>query len=122
MDKNTKIRGFQDLIVWQKSLRLAEDVYKATKSRPFASDYGLRDQIRKAAVSIMSNIAEGHGRFTKKDYIRFLSIANGSTNEVRAQLLLAERLEYIDHSTTNRLLDLSFEITKMIKVLSHRLK
>ncbi len=122
MDKNTKIRGFQDLIVWQKSLKLAEEVYGITKSRNFATDYGLRDQIRKAAVSIMSNIAEGHGRFTKRDYIRFLSIANGSVNEVRAQLLLAERLGYIDQVTTNRLLDLSFEITKMIKVLSHRLK
>jgi len=70
----------------------------------------------------MSNIAEGHGRFTKKDYIRFLSIANGSVNEVRAQLLLAERLGYIDHSSTERLLYLSFEITKMVKVLSKRLK
>ncbi|MFV1956930.1 MAG: four helix bundle protein [bacterium] len=57
-----------------------------------------------------------------QDLIRFLSIANGSVNEVRAQLLLAERLGYIDHSTTNRLLDLSFEITKMIKVLSNRLR
>jgi four helix bundle protein len=122
MDKNIKIRGFQDLIVWQKSLKLAEDVYRVTKERPFATDYGLRDQIRKAAVSVMSNIAEGHGRFTKKDYIRFLSIANGSVSEVRAQLLLAERLGYIDHSSTERLLYLSFEITKMVKVLSKRLK
>ncbi len=122
MDKKTKIRSFQDLIVWQKSLLLAEYIYEATRRRNFATDYGLRDQIQKAAVSTMSNIAEGHGRFTNKDFIRFLSIANGSANEVRAQLLLAERLGYIDQSTTNRLLDLSFEITKMIKVLSNRLK
>jgi four helix bundle protein len=122
MDKNTKIRGFQDLIVWQKSLKLAEDVYRVTKERPFATDYGLRDQIRKAAVSIMSNIAEGHGRCTNKDFIRFLSIANGSANEVQAQLCLAEKLGYVDQTTTNRLLNLTLEITKMIKVLSKRLK
>ena len=122
MDNKAKIRGFQDLIVWQKSLKLTEDIYKTTKDRKFASDYGLRNQIRKAAVSIMSNIAEGHGRFSKKDYARFLSIANGSSNEVRAQLLLAERLGYIDHITTNRLLNLSFEITKMIKVLRNKLR
>lgn len=122
MDKNTKIRGFQDLIVWQKSLKLAEDVYRVTKERPFATDYGLRDQIRKAAVSIMSNIAEGHGRYTNKDFIRFLSIANGSANEVQAQLCLAEKLGYVDQTTTNRLLNLTLEITKMIKVLIKKLR
>ncbi len=121
MENKIIIQGFQDLIVWQKSLDLAEEIYKLTGIEPFATDYGLCNQIRKAAVSIMSNIAEGHGRFSSQDYRRFLAIANGSVNEVRAQLMLAERLGYVGNETTQRLMSLSFEITKMVKVLRSRL-
>jgi four helix bundle protein len=70
----------------------------------------------------MSNIAEGHGRFSKKDYMRFLSIANGSANEVRAQLILAARLGYISQEKADILIIKSFEISKMLKVLRSRLR
>jgi four helix bundle protein len=84
-----KARTFEELVVWQKARALAVLVYRATNDVSFARDYGLRNQIRRAAVSVMSNIAEGFGRYGRAEMRHFLSIARGSAFEVRSQVYLA---------------------------------
>jgi len=91
-----KTKSFRDLIVWQKSYRLVLEIYKMTESFPKTETYGLSQQIRKAAVSIPSNIAEGYGRKHKAEYNQFLSIAYGSLLEVETQYLLAVDLKYVN--------------------------
>ena len=88
--------GFKDLNVWQLSKDLAILIYKITTSGPFKSDFGLRDQIRRAAVSIPSNIAEGDERGSNKDAVRFFYMAKGSLAELQTQLIIAEEIGYID--------------------------
>ena len=95
METKKKIQRFEDLIVWQKSMSLAEEIYRVTKLGAFAKDWGLRDQVRKAVVSIPSNIAEGYGRYRAADFKRFLTIANASAYEVRSQVQVAGRLGYL---------------------------
>lgn len=90
-----KSRTFEDLPVWQKARDLTRGVYSATRQKPFCSDKGLVDQITRAAVSVMSNIAEGLERGTTNELIYFLFIAKGSVGEVRAQLYVAEDQNYI---------------------------
>lgn len=89
-----KTKSFKDLIVWQKSYKLVLEIYKLTKSFPKWETYGLSHQIRKAAVSIPSNIAEGYGRKHKTEYQQFLSIAYGSLLEVETQYSLGVDLKY----------------------------
>jgi len=89
------IKSFHDLIVWQKAMDLVEANYKVTKSFPKEELYGLTNQIRRALDSIPSNIAEGQGRDSTKEFIHHLSIAYGSLYEVETQLLIAQRLNYI---------------------------
>ena len=89
-----KTKSFKDLIVWQKSYKLVLEIYKTTKSLPKTETYGLSQQMRKAAVSIPSNIAEGYGRKHKAEYEQFLSIAYGSLLEVETQYSLAVDLKY----------------------------
>ena len=93
-----KTNSFKDLIVWQKSYNLVLEIYKITEGFPKTETYGLAQQIRKAAVSIPSNIAEGYGRKHKAEYNQFLSIAYGSLLEVETQYLLAVDLKYINKS------------------------
>lgn len=90
-----KTKSFKDLIVWQKSYKLVLEIYKLTKSFPKWETYGLSHQIRKAAVSIPSNIAEGYGRKHKTEYQQFLSIAYGSLLEVETQYSLGVDLKYV---------------------------
>src|SRR5437870_12101920 len=90
-----KVKNYQELIVWQRAIDLVEDVYKASKNFPREEIYGLTSQIRRAAVSIPSNIAEGQGRRTTSDFLRHLSIAYGSLREVETQILIARRLKYV---------------------------
>jgi four helix bundle protein len=85
----SKVRGFQDLVVWQKAMTLVQDVYLHTRGFPSAERYGLTSQLRRAAVSVPSNLAEGHDRRTTRDYIHFVSNAQGSLAEVHTQLLSA---------------------------------
>jgi four helix bundle protein len=87
--------GFRELVVWQKSKALAVAIYKLTSQGGFARDFGLRDQIRRAAVSIPSNIAEGDERDTNKDSVRFLYIAKGSLAELITQLEIAHEIGYL---------------------------
>ena len=89
-----KTKSFKDLVVWQKSYRLVLEIYKKTKLFPKSENYGLSQQMRKAAVSIPSNIAEGYGRKHRAEYNQFLSVAYGSLLELETQYLLAIDLEY----------------------------
>ena len=86
-----KVKNYQELIVWQKAMDLVEDVYKSSRDFPREEIYALTSQIRRAAVSIPSNIAEGQGRRTTLDFLRHLSIAYGSLREVETQILIAGR-------------------------------
>jgi four helix bundle protein len=100
--------------VWQKAKALSVQVYRATETGPFARDFGLRTQIQRAAVSVMSNIAEGFDRNSRAEFARFLAIARGSAGEVRSQVYLAQELGYIDEQTSRALLRACVEITSMI--------
>ena len=90
------LKSYKELMVWQKSYRLCLKIYKVTKQYPQNERYGLSSQMRRAALSIPSNVAEGYGRKTTAEYIRFLYIAYGSTCELETQLLLSGDLGYLD--------------------------
>ncbi len=89
------VRTFRDLIAWQKAMALAKMVYQATSAMPDSERFGLTSQMRRAVVSIPSNIAEGHGRESRTDYLRFLRMARGSLMEFQTQLILAQELRLI---------------------------
>ncbi len=108
------VSRFEDLLVWQKAKALSVQVYRATETGRFARDFGLRTQIQRAAVSVMSNIAEGFDRNSRAEFARFLAIARGSAGEVRSQVYLAQEPGYIDEQTSRALLGACVEITSMI--------
>lgn len=110
-----EIKTFRDLIAWQKAMQLAKDVYKATSQMPERERFGLTAQLRRAAVSIPSNIAEGHGRQSLPDYIRFLKIARGSLMELQTQLLLGEELGFLQ--PTGNTIDLLAETDRVLQGL-----
>jgi four helix bundle protein len=95
--------GFQDLKVWQGAKELAVEIYRITQQGPFSRDLGLRDQIRRAAVSVPSNVAEGDERGTNREAVRFLYIAKGSLAELQTQLLIAHEIGYLDSSALQNL-------------------
>jgi four helix bundle protein len=111
------MNNYKELIVWQKSILCAEMVYKLTSRFPVEEKYGLTGQIRRSAVSIASNIAEGAGRNSKKEFRNFLGIANGSLNELNTQLLISKNLGFINDDSFNQILVLNEEIQKMIYTL-----
>ena len=114
------IKTYKDLEVWQLAMSLAEDVYVASRTFPSDEKFALRDQLRRAAVSIPSNIAEGFGRDTTKDFLHFLFMARGSLFEVTTQLELARRLKYL--SDTTNLNEKAERVGMMINALATRLK
>lgn len=105
---------FRDLKIWQKSMNLVTQIYKETESFPESEKYGLVSQIRRSAVSIPSNIAEGYGRNSDGDFQRFLNISMGSLFEIQTQLQIAQNLEYLDTKENERLYRLSREIERML--------
>jgi four helix bundle protein len=111
--------GFRDLLVWKKSKDLAVYLYKLTNTGPFNRDFGMRDQIRRAAVSIPSNITEGDERDTNKDSVRFLYIAKGSLAEILTQLEICKEIGYI---TEEEFLYISHEYTTVGKMLGKLIK
>ena len=113
---------FKDLIVWKKSMDLVEITYGLVKAFPREEQFELASQMRRAAVSIPSNIAEGQGRKTDREFLRFLSIARGSRAELETQLLLAQRLGYLSAAQGAPALSLSSEIGKMLFSLSESLQ
>ena len=110
----SKIEKVEDLISWQKSKDLTIEIYKITKSNAFAKDFGLCNQIQRAAVSIPSNIAEGFGRGGNKEFLQFLSIAKGSLYELKTQLIIAFEIGYLNDIEYTKLKNDSDEIGKLI--------
>lgn len=106
--------NYKDLIFWQKAMDLATEIYRLTKNLPQDELYGLTNQMRRAAVSIPSNIAEGNTRFSTKEYLRFLSISRGSNAEVETQLLLCVKLNYLTQEDIEAALSLSNETGRML--------
>ncbi len=111
------LKNYRDLKVWQKSYRLCLEFYRITKKFPKEERYGLTSQIRRSAVSIPSNIAEGYGRKTTADYLRSLYIADGSVCELETQVLLSGDLNYINKENLKALKDDTAEIERMLIAL-----
>jgi four helix bundle protein len=122
--KQTKAEGwhFRDLIVWQKSMVLAGDVHRVTAAFPKAEIFGLTSQLRRAAVSVASNIAEGSGRTTPGEMRVFFGHSRGSVYEVETQLCIAESLAYLDRAGLQKLLEQCWEVVRMLNALINRLK
>jgi four helix bundle protein len=113
------VRNYRDLVVWQRAMDFAEHVYRMTAKSPVEERYALTSQMRRAAVSIPSNIAEGQGLHADRAFRRHLSIAHGSLCEVETQFLLAARLEYIDHAELSEIAAAASEVGRLIMGLTH---
>lgn len=113
---------FKDLLAWQKSLTLAKKVYQVTGNFPTEGRFGLVNQMRRCAVSIPSNIAEGYGRGSDKELLRFLYVALGSSNELETQLILSLELSFMKEEDSRMLQGLNTEVNKMILSLIYRRK
>ena len=109
-----KIEKFEDIQAWQKARELVRSIYQATNEGDFARDYSLKDQIRRASVSVMSNIAEGYARQTGREFIQFLYIALGSAVEVQSQLYIARDLRYLSQEEFDKIYGLASETAKLI--------
>ena len=119
-----KVKSFKDLIVWQKAMELAKCVYELVRYLPKEETYALSDQMRRAAVSIPSNIAEGQARKTQKEFLQFLCVARGSKAELETQLLLASELGFFKDAPreqTEKAFSLMDEVSKMLFSLTEKL-
>ncbi len=117
-----KIESYENLIVWQKSMDLVVNIYKLTSKFPKEEVYGLTSQMRRSAVSIPSNISEGHRRSSRKDFRNFLFIAYGSGAELETQIKIAKRLSYGDTKDYNLADSLLSEVMRMLNKFTHELK
>ncbi len=108
------VERFEDLIAWQKARVLTREIYGVTQNGRFAQDYGLRNQIQRAAVSIMSNVAEGFERGSRGEFHQFLSIAKASCAEVRSQLYVALDIGYLEKDQFGSLMDQAEEVGRII--------
>ena len=116
------IRTYRDLLVWQKGIALVTLLYQETKSFPREEVYGLTSQMRRCAVSIPSNIAEGHGRSTRKEYLRYLEVALGSLRELQTQIVIARNLQFLDADAHSKLSNLTLELERMLTSLQRSLR
>jgi four helix bundle protein len=114
------VQSYRELIAWQKAMDFTAEVYRVTRSFPKEELYGVTSQLRRA--SIPSNIAEGQGRQSTGEFRQFLGHARGSLLETETQILLAERLEYLDHKTTENLLKQAAEVGRILNGLMSSLK
>ena len=116
-----KIESFEDLLVWQKGMEIVKQVYLISREGELCKDFALRDQLRRAAISIPTNIAEGFERSSRKEYVNFLNFAKGSTGEVRSLLNVAFELGYLESSQyqelRNAVMELSRYLSNQIKSL-----
>ena len=117
-----KIEKFEEIQAWQKARELVRSIYEITSKEDFARDYSLKDQIRRASISVMSNIAEGFSRQTDKEFIQFLHVAKGSASEAQSQLYVALDLKYISQATFKELYELSEETIRLISGFVRYLK
>lgn len=116
------MESYKNLIVWQKSMNLAEEIYKLVKRLPREEIYALSDQMRRAAVSVPSNIAEGYDRISTKEYLFFLSVSRGSNAELETQLRLCMSFGYLSESEIKPALNLCEEIRKMLNTIIYKLR
>ena len=114
-------KSYRDLVVWQKAIKLAALLYRLTQQFPREELYGLSGQLRRAGVSVASNIAEGSGRGTKGEYRSFLGVARGSALEIQTQLIIARELSYGETTQVSLAERLAEEISRMLWSLSHKL-
>ena len=112
------VRHYRELIAWQKSMDLVEAVYRISKAFPKEEMYGLTNQVRRAAVSVPSNVAEGQGRGVGAEFAHHLRISNGSRQEVETQLLIADRLGFVDRADVDPVLALSEEVGRLLTGLN----
>lgn len=116
-----KISNFKDLKIWKSAVNITKEIYLYTSSGPILKDYSLKDQIRRATISISSNIAEGFERNNNNEFIQFLKIAKGSIGEVRGQIFTAQEIKYIDKNKfkelDSQLLLLSLQVGKFLSYL-----
>jgi four helix bundle protein len=116
------LKSYRDLLVWQKAMELTVETYRFSSSFPRSETYGLTSQLRRAGVSVPSNIAEGYGRRSRKEYVQFLCISQGSLKELETQVILAQRLNYGSKTAVNGLLELSEEVGRMLGALIRSLR
>jgi four helix bundle protein len=116
------VKDYRELIVWQKAMDLVEATYRTTGNFPKEELYGLTSQMRRAAVSIPSNIAEGQARNTTRDFLHFLAVAYGSLKEIETQVLIAERLGYISDHQSITLVQRTTEVARLISGLANSLR
>jgi four helix bundle protein len=115
------VKNYSELIAWQQAIELVAAVYRATQEFPKDEMYGLTSQLRRAAVSVPSNIAEGQGRKSTNEFLHHLSVAHGSLREVETQVHIAARLGYLGANQKNDLLDLAAEVGRLINGLYNAL-
>ncbi len=120
--RSNKVRSYRDLTGWPKGMDMVELVYTATRGWPKEELYGLTNQVRRAAVSVPSNIAEGQGRASTKEFLHHLSIARGSLLEVETQVLLAQRLNYSNPEVLDHLLSCNAEVGRLLNGLYRSLE
>ena len=116
------IRQFEDIEAWQKARELAKRIYQVTATGEFSRDFGLKDQMRRAGVSILSNIAEGFERGGDKEFVQFIAVAKGSSAEVRAQLYVALDQGYVNQETFEYVSEYATQISKMLSGLGKYLR
>lgn len=112
-----RVQSYRDLIVWQKSIELVLEIYRATQGFPKAETYGLVSQLRRASVSVPSNIAEGHARLSTGEFKQFLGHSRGSLMEIETQVLISQRLGYINSGQSSILLYRATEVGKVLNGL-----
>ena len=112
--------SYKDLVVWQKAMDLVDETYRLVKALPREELFALSNQLRRSAVSVPSNIAEGHGRHTKREFAQFLSIARGSVFEVETQLYIGIRQKYFTEDQAERALVLCEEIGRILTKMTER--
>jgi four helix bundle protein len=115
-------RSYKDLVAWRKAMELVGEIYRMTQGFPQKELYGLTSQLRRAAVSVPSNIAEGQGRLSKGEFHQFLGHARGSLMEVETQVLIAQDLGYLDKTSTEKLLEKAAELGRVLNGLLASLK
>ncbi len=115
------MKNYRDLIVWQKSIQFVTEIYKSTRKFPKEEQYGLTSQINRAAISIPSNIAEGYGRRSTNDYIRFLQISMGSVYEIQTQLEISKNIEILSADEYLQIHENSREIERMLSSMINKI-
>jgi four helix bundle protein len=116
------IRSYRDLKAWQKAMELVREIYRVSRKFPKEELFGLMSQIRRAAVSVPSNVSEGHAKLSRKEYQHFLGHARGSLAEIETQILIAKDLDYLNEIDMNHILNLSAEVGRVLNGLLSSLR